>query len=100
MHAEMPKRRTVSLLYVGLRGLIRAKETRQYDRYNREEKKNWFVKHKILTVIIALVILGIIAASMNGGSKNASNNTAATSTASTSRTVVAALVPRPRLQSA
>lgn len=42
--------------------------------------KNWFAKHKVLTIIIALFVFGIIVAAANGGSKNASNNTTASTT--------------------
>jgi hypothetical protein len=38
--------------------------------------RNWFVKHKILTVVIAFIALGIIGSAMNNGSSNSSGNSA------------------------
>ena len=38
-----------------------------------EKEGNWFKRHKILTVIIALVIVGIIA-SASGGSNSSTSN--------------------------
>ncbi len=37
-----------------------------------EKKKNWFAKHKILTVILAFITIAVIASAAGGGSK--SNN--------------------------
>ena len=39
--------------------------------------KNWFAKHKVLTVIIALFVFGIIVAASNGGNTKNTSNTAA-----------------------
>jgi septal ring-binding cell division protein DamX len=48
-----------------------------------EKKKNWFVRHKVLTVILALIVLGIISSATNG-SKFSNSTTNSNSTDSTS----------------
>ncbi len=40
---------------------------------SKDKSGNWFGRHKILTVIGALIVIGIIAGAAGGGSKNASN---------------------------
>ncbi|HKU18279.1 MAG TPA: DUF4352 domain-containing protein [Candidatus Saccharimonadales bacterium] len=51
---------------------------------SNQQKRNWFARHKVLTVILAFVVIGIIAAAAGGGSSNtsggakASNNNAKT----------------------
>lgn len=50
---------------------------------DKDKKKNWFVRHKILTVIIALIFIGVAASAASGdGSNNTTDNdsTADTST--------------------
>jgi hypothetical protein len=37
--------------------------------------RNWFAKHKIITVILALFALGIIGSAINGGGSNTANKT-------------------------
>lgn len=48
----------------------------------KEQKKNWFVRHKILTVIIAIVLVGIIAGAAGGGNSKSSGSTAESSSPS------------------
>jgi len=48
--------------------------------------RNWFVRHKIITGILALFLIGIIITSVNGGSSNTSNNTNNTSNAEETKT--------------
>lgn len=36
----------------------------------KEKSGNWFARHKILTVVLALVLVGIIASAAGGGSKS------------------------------
>lgn len=48
-------------------------------------QKNWFARHKVLTVILALVVLGIVGGAAGGSNKSASNNSSGT-TASASKT--------------
>lgn len=51
------------------------------------DQRNWFAKHKILTVILALILIGIVSSSGNkGGSSNSSNSN---STKTESNNVVA-----------
>src|SRR3989338_3448367 len=40
-----------------------------------DEKKNWFAKHKVLTVILAFIVIGVIASAASGGG-NTNNNSA------------------------
>jgi len=42
-----------------------------------KSNKNWFAKHKVLTVIISLVVLGIVIGAASGGSNSAMTNTTA-----------------------
>lgn len=42
-------------------------------------KGNWFGRHKILTVILAVIVIAVIASASNGGSSSTSKNTASTS---------------------
>jgi hypothetical protein len=39
----------------------------------KEQKKNWFVRHKVLTVILALITVGVIASAASGGNKSTSS---------------------------
>jgi hypothetical protein len=40
----------------------------------RADQRNWFGRHKILTVLLAIILLGIIATALGGGSGKDSNN--------------------------
>lgn len=52
---------------------------------NGDKKKNWFAKHKILTVILGFVLIMIIAGAAGGGDKkDAASTTNGDSTAATS----------------
>lgn len=48
-----------------------------------DKKKNWFVRHKILTGILVFVLIGIIASAANGGGKNSGTISNGTNTSST-----------------
>lgn len=50
---------------------------------NNKSNKNWFTRHKVLTVILAFVILGIIGAAAGGGN---STNKASNKQSSTTKT--------------
>jgi hypothetical protein len=47
-----------------------------------EQKQNWFKKHKILTVILALIVIGSIGSAAGGGSKSTTNNSSSDSSKS------------------
>jgi len=53
------------------------------------DQRNWFVKHKIITVILALVLIGAI----SGGAKG--NNTATTSSNSNTSNTTTTNAPKP-----
>lgn len=40
-----------------------------------DTKKNWFARHKILTVILAFIAIGIVASAAGGGKTNTDNGT-------------------------
>jgi hypothetical protein len=40
-----------------------------------KENKNWFAKHKIITVILALIVIGSIGGAAGGGSKSSKSTT-------------------------
>lgn len=50
---------------------------------DKTSSKNWFARHKILTVIIALVGLGIIGSAASGGNTKNTNSTAPAATTQT-----------------
>jgi hypothetical protein len=54
---------------------------------DKEIKKNWFARHKVLTAILAIIVIGIIASAASGGSKSntSTNSSTATSTADKSQ---------------
>ncbi|HKR81984.1 MAG TPA: DUF4352 domain-containing protein [Candidatus Saccharimonadales bacterium] len=57
---------------------------------NKEKSGNWFARHKVLTVIGALIVVGIIASAAGGGSKsNTNNSSTASKKSSTSAAQVA-----------
>lgn len=41
-----------------------------------EKKQNWFAKHKVLTIIGAVILLFVIVGALSGGSSTSNNNTA------------------------
>jgi hypothetical protein len=45
-----------------------------------KKKKNWFIRHKVWTVIIVLVVLAIIGSAANGGKSDTQSVTPGTST--------------------
>jgi hypothetical protein len=49
-----------------------------------EKKKNWFGRHKVLTVIGVIILLAIIGGAAGGGNKSSTSTTNSSSTASTS----------------
>lgn len=51
-----------------------------------EKKKNWFAKHKILTVILAFIVIGVIANAAGGGSKSNSSTSGGSSTSKGEKT--------------
>ncbi len=50
---------------------------------NKEKDGNWFKRHKILTVILALIAIGVIV-SATGGSKSSTSNSSSTGGSKTS----------------
>lgn len=42
---------------------------------DEHKSKNWFARHKILSIILALILVGIIASAANGGNKSNNNQT-------------------------
>lgn len=57
-----------------------------------EKKKNWFVRHKIITgVIIVIVVLGVLGTA--GGSKTTTTNTASNSNPTTNEATTAKQAP-------
>lgn len=38
--------------------------------YCQTDQRNWFIRHKLLTVILVLILIGMISTSSSGGSKN------------------------------
>lgn len=50
---------------------------------DQQKRKNWFAKHKILTVVLILVVLAVIGAA-SGGSKNNSSNSSSPKTTANS----------------
>lgn len=49
-----------------------------------EGKKNWFARHKVMTVILGFVVIAVIASAAGGGSKSNSNTTKSNTAASSS----------------
>lgn len=45
--------------------------------------KNWFMKHKVLTVILAFVAIGIVSSALGGGSDSSKSNSTSKKTEST-----------------
>lgn len=60
-----------------------AKSIKNKEEIKNEKKKNWFARHKVLTVILVLIVLGIIGSATNG-SKSSNSTTNSSSTDSTS----------------
>lgn len=40
----------------------------------KEKSTNWFVRHKVLSVILGLVVIGVISSAVGGGSKSNTNS--------------------------
>ena len=51
-----------------------------------EKKKNWFVKHKILTVILAIIVIAVVANAAGGGSKSNSSTSGSSSNSKSEKT--------------
>lgn len=51
---------------------------------NKEKEGNFFKRHKILTVILAIIVIGIAASAAGGGGKNTNNTAKSTNSSSTS----------------
>lgn len=49
---------------------------------DKEKKKNWFARHKVLTVILAIVAIGVIASAAGGGKSNTNNSSSSSSNSS------------------
>jgi hypothetical protein len=63
-----------------------------------DKKKSWFAKHKILTVILALIVVGVIASVADGGSKSSStssNNDSSSKSSSSSKAAEIAKIGTP-----
>lgn len=48
-----------------------------------QKKRNWFARHKVLTVILAFVVVGIIGAASGGGGSKTDNNGKTSNTSNT-----------------
>lgn len=57
---------------------------------DKSDEKNWFIRHKVLTVVLGLVVIGVISSAANG---NKSPNSTSTSTAS--KTAATAKIGQP-----
>lgn len=53
---------------------------------SKDKSGNWFKRHKILSVIGALIVIGIVASAAGGGSNTDKNNSTTTSSKSTTKT--------------
>lgn len=51
-----------------------------------KSNKNWFARHKVLTVIIALVVLGVIVSAAGGSKSNTSSSTSKSSSGKAAET--------------
>lgn len=51
-----------------------------------DKKKNWFARHKVLTVILAFVVIGVIASAASGGNGASNNPTTGSRSASSEKT--------------
>lgn len=49
----------------------------------KQDKKNWFKRHKILTAILALVLLGVVAGASGGSKKSVSTTSTDSNTSET-----------------
>lgn len=52
----------------------------------KSDQRNWFIKHKVLSVIILVILLAILGNALGGGSKNSSKDDSAKSGSQTSKT--------------
>lgn len=62
-----------------------------------DNNSNWFVRHKVLSVILALVLVGIIAAAAGGGNKKTDNNTKPATNSNTSTNSAAKATSTPKI---
>ena len=70
----------------------------QAEHAETKTKRNWFKRHKVLTVIVALVILGIIGASTSGSKNNTTtSNSSTTTSTSSSKTAATTTASTPGL---
>lgn len=60
-----------------------------------DKSKNWFARHKVLTVILALVVLGSIAGAASGGKSNIDTSKGSNSDTSTGKAADATSNPAP-----
>ncbi|MEK7536054.1 MAG: DUF4352 domain-containing protein, partial [Patescibacteria group bacterium] len=50
-----------------------------------DKNKNWFARHKVLTVILALIVLGVIGSAAGGGNKATNSTTSSSSSSNTAK---------------
>lgn len=60
---------------------------------NTDKSKNWFARHKVLTVILGFVAIAVIASAAGGGNKSNTNTTKNNTTASISNKTADATQP-------
>lgn len=49
---------------------------------DKDTKKNWFARHKVLTVILAIVAIGVVASAAGGGKSNTNSSNSSSSNSS------------------
>lgn len=49
---------------------------------DKDTKKNWFARHKMLTVILAIVAIGVVASAAGGGKSNTNSSSSSSSNSS------------------
>jgi hypothetical protein len=58
---------------------------------NKDGKKSWFKRHKVITAILAIIVIGVIASAAGGGSKSNTNGTAKTDSTAKANTTAASI---------
>lgn len=53
---------------------------------DKNENKNWFARHKVLTVILAFIVIAIIGSAAGGGSKSSNTNKSNSTTSTQAKT--------------